>query len=160
MCYEDGSPEGAFYADNVCPLAGGAISLEPGGQFELSGAPVGTWLQKYRDGKMAFGLSLWGPDYPDPADYLAFLPGELVGTRAGWKKGSDRTLEALGARVRVTTGAAARTRLYRQIQRRLNAVGPYFPLIQPTQLFVATRDLRNAVFHPVYQIDVTQAAPR
>jgi hypothetical protein len=26
MCYEDGSPEGAFYADNVCPLAGGAIS--------------------------------------------------------------------------------------------------------------------------------------
>jgi hypothetical protein len=26
MCYEDGSPEGSFYADNVCPLAGGAIS--------------------------------------------------------------------------------------------------------------------------------------
>jgi hypothetical protein len=26
MCYEDGSPEGALYADNVCPLAGGAIS--------------------------------------------------------------------------------------------------------------------------------------
>jgi hypothetical protein len=25
---------------------------------------------------------------------------------------------------------------------------------------VATADLKNAVFHPVYQIDVTQAAPR
>ena len=46
-----------------------------GFNVELAGAPVGTWLQKYRDGKMAFGLSLWGPDYPDPADYLAFMPG-------------------------------------------------------------------------------------
>jgi peptide/nickel transport system substrate-binding protein len=127
---------------------------------ELSGAPVGTWLQKYRDGKMAFGLSLWGPDYPDPADYLAFLPGELVGVRAGWQKGSDPALEALGARARVATDVKTRTTLYRQIQQRLNAVGPFFPLIQPTQVFVATADLKNAVFHPVYQIDVTQAAPR
>jgi len=131
-----------------------------GFDVELSGAPVGTWLQKYRDGKMAFGLSLWGPDYPDPADYLAFLPGELVGTRAGWPKGSDKTLATLGAKVRVTTGAAARTALYRQIQQRLNSVGPYFPLIQPTQVFVATTDLKNAVFHPVYQIDVTQVGAK
>ncbi len=131
-----------------------------GFDVELSGAPVGTWLQKYRDGKMAFGLSLWGPDYPDPADYLAFLPGELVGTRAGWPKGSDKTLATLGAKVRVTTGVAARTTLYRSIQQRLNAVGPYFPLIQPTQVFVATTDLKNAVFHPVYQIDVTQVGAK
>ena len=52
---------------------------EIGVKVELAGAPVGTWLDKYRSGKMAFGLSLWGPDYPDPADYLAFMPGELVG---------------------------------------------------------------------------------
>jgi len=136
-------------------------NLEAAGfDIELSGAPVGTWLQKYRDGKMAFGLSLWGPDYPDPADYLAFLPGELVGTRAGWPKSADATLAKLGTTVRVTTAAAARTRLYRQIQRRLNAVGPYFPLIQPTQVFVATTDLKNAVFHPVYQIDVTQVSAK
>jgi peptide/nickel transport system substrate-binding protein len=133
---------------------------EVGFDVELSGAPVGTWLQKYRDGKMAFGLSLWGPDYPDPADYLVFLPGELVGTRTGWKKGGDPTVEALGDRARVATDDRTRTTLYRQIQRRLNAVGPVFPLIQPTQVFVATSDLRNAVFNAVYQIDVTRAAPR
>jgi peptide/nickel transport system substrate-binding protein len=127
---------------------------------ELSGAPVGTWLQKYRDGKMAFGLSLWGPDFPDPADYLAFMPGELVGLRVGWPKGADTALEALAAKARVTTDAKARTTLYQQIQRRLNTSGPYFPLIQPTQVFVATADLKNAVFNPLYQIDVTQAAPK
>ena len=47
---------------------------------------------------MAFGLSLWGPDYPDPADYLAFTPGQLVGLRAGWPKGSDPAIEALAAK--------------------------------------------------------------
>ena len=67
---------------------------EVGLQIELAGAPVGTWLDKYRSGKMAFGLSLWGPDYPDPADYLAFMPGELVGLRVGWKKGSRRGARA------------------------------------------------------------------
>ena len=74
-----------------------------GFKVDLAGAPVGTWLQKYRDGKMAFGLSLWGPDFPDPLDYLAFMPGELVGTRAGWPAGSDAAIEQLAARARVTS---------------------------------------------------------
>jgi peptide/nickel transport system substrate-binding protein len=131
-----------------------------GMNIDLSGSPVGTWLQKYRDGKMAFGLSLWGPDYPDPADYLNFLPGELVGVRAGWPAGSDPTLEKLGAKARVTTNAAARTKLYQQIQQKLNQDGPFVPLLQPTQVFVATTDLKGAVFNPVYQIDVTQVSAK
>jgi peptide/nickel transport system substrate-binding protein len=128
-------------------------------KVELGGAPVGTWLDKYRNGTMAFGLSLWGPDYPDPADYLAFMPGELVGTRVGWPKGSDPALERLAARARVTTSDAARAPIYRQIQQRLNASGPYFPLIQPTQVFASTKDLRGAVFNALYQIDVRLSRP-
>jgi peptide/nickel transport system substrate-binding protein len=131
-----------------------------GFHIDLAGAPVGTWLQKYRDGKMAFGLSLWGPDYPDPLDYLAFMPGDLVGTRAGWPAGSDAKIERLAARARVTTKATARQTVYRQIQRRLNAVGPFVPLLQPVQVFVSTRDLKGAVFNAVYQVDVTQVAPK
>ena len=128
-------------------------------KVELAGAPVGTWLDKYRNGTMAFGLSLWGPDYPDPADYLAFMPGELVGTRVGWPKGSDPALERLAARARVTTSDAARAPIYRQIQQRLNQTGPYFPLIQPTQVFASTKDLRGAVFNPLYSIDVRLPRP-
>jgi peptide/nickel transport system substrate-binding protein len=127
---------------------------------ELAGSPVGTWLQRYRDGNMAFGLSLWGPDYPDPADYLAFMPGELVGLRAGWPAGSEKTVEALAAKVRVTTNDAAREKLYQTIQRRLNAYGPFFPLLQPTQVFVSTKDLATAKFNAVYSIDVTQTKPK
>jgi peptide/nickel transport system substrate-binding protein len=130
-----------------------------GVKVELAGAPVGTWLDKYRNGTMAFGLSLWGPDYPDPADYLAFMPGELVGTRVGWPKGSDQALERLAARARVTTSDAARAPIYRQIQQRLNQTGPYFPLIQPTQVFAGTSDLRGAVFNALYSIDVRLPRP-
>jgi peptide/nickel transport system substrate-binding protein len=132
---------------------------EAGINVQLAGAPTSTWLDKYRSGKMAFGLSLWGPDYPDPADYLVFAPGELVGLRVGWPKGGDAALERLAARARVTTSDAARAPIYRLIQRRLNQSGPYFPLIQPTQVFAATSDLRGAVFNPLYQIDVRAPRP-
>ena len=87
------------------------------------------------------------------------MPGELVGTRVGWPKGADPALEALAARARVTTSDRARAPMYRQIQNRLNQTGPYFPLIQPTQVFAATSDLRGAVFNPLYSIDVRLPAP-
>jgi peptide/nickel transport system substrate-binding protein len=130
-----------------------------GFSVDLSGAPTSNWLQKYRDGKMAFGLSLWGPDFPDPADYLTFAPGQLVGLRVGWPKGSDSAIEKLAATALITTAPAARKTLYQQYQRELNARGPYFPLMQPSQVFVATTDLKNAVFNAVYQIDVTNVSP-
>jgi peptide/nickel transport system substrate-binding protein len=108
---------------------------------------------------MAFGLSLWGPDFPDPADYLVFAPGQLVGLRAGWPAGSDAAVEKLAAKALVTTANGPRKVLYQQMQRQLNQRGPYFPLMQPVQVFVSTSDLRNAVYNAVYSVDVTQVAP-
>ncbi len=136
-------------------------SLQAAGfKVDLSGSPTGTWLTKYRDGKMAFGLSLWGPDYPDPADYLAFTPGQLVGIRAGWPKGGDPAIEKLAAKALVTTAAKDRKSLYQQIQTQLNERGPFMPLLQPTQVFVATSDLTNAVYNSVYSLDVTKVSPK
>jgi hypothetical protein len=37
---------------------------------------------------------------------------------------------------------------------------PAVPLLQPTQVFASTQDLKNAVFNAVYQVDVTQVAPK
>jgi peptide/nickel transport system substrate-binding protein len=128
--------------------------------IQLSGSPTSNWLTAYRSGQMAFGLSLWGPDYPDPADYLTFAPGQLVGLRAGWATGSDPTIENLAAKALVTTNPAQRKAIYQQIQTDLNASGPYFPLMQPTQVFVSTSDLKNAVFNAEYDVDVTQVSPK
>ena len=130
-----------------------------GFKITLAGSPTTTWLNVYRSGKMALGLSLWGPDYPDPADYLVFAPGNLVGLRAGWPKGSDSAVEKLAATALVATKANVRQGIYRAYQRLLNQSGPYFPLIQPTQVFVSTKDLMGAVYNAEYDTNITQIAP-
>jgi peptide/nickel transport system substrate-binding protein len=127
--------------------------------INLSGSPYSNWVDSYRSGKTPLGLSLWGPDYPDPADYLVFTPGQLVGLRAGWPKGADAAIEKLAAKAAVTTAPAARAVIYRSIQRLLNQSGPFFPLIQPTQVFVSTKDVKGAVYNPVYTVDTLQASP-
>ena len=130
-----------------------------GFKITLSGSPTSNWLDVYRSGKMALGLSLWGPDYPDPADYLVFAPGNLVGLRAGWPAGSNAAIEGVANRALVTTNTAARKAIYQNFQRLLNAGGPFFPLIQPTQVFVATKDLKGAVYNAEYDTNITQITP-
>jgi len=133
---------------------------QAGMNVTLSGSPTGTWLTNYRSGKMAFGLSLWGPDYADPADYLAFTPGNLVGLRAGWPNGSDPAIEKLAAQALVATNPVKRKALYQAIQQQLNQRGPYFPLIQPVQVFVHTTDLKGAVYNAVYTVDPLAISPK
>ena len=66
--------------------------------MELARRPSPRLLDNYRNGKEEMGLWYWGPDYPGPDDYLAFLPGSLAANRANWGAGADKALEALGAR--------------------------------------------------------------
>jgi peptide/nickel transport system substrate-binding protein len=106
------------------------------------------------------GLWLWAPDYADPADYLVFTPGKLIALHVGWPTGSDPTIERLAQRAAVATAPSVRKALYRRIQRELNARGPFVPLIQPTQVFVTTRDTAGAVFSGAYDVDVTQVFPK
>jgi peptide/nickel transport system substrate-binding protein len=114
-----------------------------GFNIEISGSPTRTSSTTTGPGSRRSGLSLWGPDYPDPADYLVFTPGQLVGLRAGWPKGESPTIEKLAAKAAVTTAPAARGAVYRSIQRLLNQSSPFFPLIQPTQVFVSSKDLEG-----------------
>src|SRR5258705_1623711 len=103
----------------------------------LAPASVQAALETYRGGKEEMGLWQWGPDYPDPSDYLNFLPGQLVGLRAGWAAGADPALEKLGAQGSSSTDNTARGQLFQQIQRQMNTGGPVFPLIQPGQAVAA-----------------------
>ncbi len=123
----------------------------------LTGSPISTALADYRAGTEQLGLWLWGPDYPDPNDYLVFLPGQLVGLRAGWAAGADPSLEALGVQASSSTDNTARGHLFQQIQRQLNTDGPFFPLIQPGQVVVATKGVTGADYNPTWTIDVAGA---
>ncbi|MFC4535458.1 ABC transporter substrate-binding protein [Sphaerisporangium dianthi] len=127
---------------------------EVGITVELAPAPVATALDNYRNGKEELGLWYWGPDYPDPTDYLAFLPGKTVGLRAGWKAGADKDLESLGDKAASTIGDDTRKQLYTDIQNKLNASGPFIPLIQPSQNIVTAASVTGLQFHPVWTVDV------
>ena len=120
----------------------------------LKGSPVATSLNTYRAGTEQLGLWYWGPDYPDPNDYLVFLPGATVGLRSGWPAGANNALTALGKKASVATAPAARKPLFQKIQQNMNASGPFYPLIQPGQVVASSKNLTNATFNVLYWIDV------
>lgn len=121
--------------------------------IKLKPAPLATSLPNYRDGKEQMGLWLWGADYADPSDYLTFLPGETVGLRAGWAKGSDAALSALGDQAAVTTDSDARGKLYQQIQQKLNEGGPFMQLFQTAQVAVTAKSVSGFVFNPIWTVE-------
>jgi peptide/nickel transport system substrate-binding protein len=121
---------------------------------QLQGQSIQVALSSYRGGQEQMGLWYWGPDFPDPADYLNFLPGALVGLRAGWAKGADPSLEALGTTAASTTQNTARQTLYQQIQRSMNTSGPFMPLIQPAQILVGATSLKNLQSNALWLVDL------
>jgi peptide/nickel transport system substrate-binding protein len=124
-------------------------------KVNLAGKPIATSLANYRAGTEQLGLWLWGPDYPDPNDYLVFLPGQLVGLRAGWAAGSDAPLEALGRKAGSTADPVARGKLFQQVQTQLNQRGPFFPLFQPGQVVASSKNLTGVVYNAQFQLDVS-----
>jgi peptide/nickel transport system substrate-binding protein len=127
---------------------------EVGITVDLQPAPVTTALDNYRNGKEEMGLWYWGPDYPDPSDYLAFLPGKTVGLRAGWKEGAAKDLESLGEKAAAAIGDDARKAAYVDVQTKLNEAGPFVPLIQPSQNIVAAASVTGIEYHPVWTVDI------
>jgi peptide/nickel transport system substrate-binding protein len=122
---------------------------------QLQGQSIQVALNSYRAGQEPMGLWYWGPDFPDPADYLNFLPGALVGLRANWVKGADPSLEALGTQAASNT-TAARAALYQQIQTSMNSSGPFMPLIQPAQILVGAKSLKNLQSNALWLVDLSE----
>jgi peptide/nickel transport system substrate-binding protein len=126
---------------------------EVGITVNLNGQPSSIATPNYRGAKYRLGLAGWAPDFPDPNNYQAFLPGQLVGKRAGWLAGAAPDIEALGAKAGATPDNATRGQLYQQLQTLLNQKSPMLPLIQPGQSVVATKNLTNVIYSPVWYLD-------
>jgi peptide/nickel transport system substrate-binding protein len=123
---------------------------------QLQGQSIQVALNSYRGGQEAMGLWYWGPDFPDPSDYLNFLPGALVGLRAGWIKGADPALEHMGATAASTTQNSARATLYQQIQRSMNSSSPFMPLIQPAQILVGATSVKNLQSNALWLVNLSE----
>ena len=128
--------------------------------IDLVGKPVNAFLKSYAAGQHAMSQSYWAPDFPDPNDYLVFLPGGHTAMRVNWKAGMDPVLEKLGKRAAVTVGDKQRKALFLQIGHRMNQTAPFYPLFQPAQAIVSSKNLTNAVIGSVWPLDVRAVGTR
>jgi peptide/nickel transport system substrate-binding protein len=113
-------------------------------------------VQNYRGGKDQMGLFSWAPDYPDPNDYLAFVPGGTVGLRAGWPAAASPALASLAAAAGDTTESQARGAQFVTLQQKLNLESPIYPLVFPGESIVTTSGLTGAQFSSVWYLDFSQ----
>jgi peptide/nickel transport system substrate-binding protein len=121
---------------------------------DLAPAPVATELDAYRNGTEAIGLWYWGPDYPDPSDYLVFTPGDVVGLRAGWAAGANPAITKLADAARVGGSDAQRQTQFETLMKALNESGPFIPLIQPGNNIAAKTSVTGIVYNAVWTIDI------
>ena len=126
---------------------------EVGIPVTLDGQPSAISTPNYRGGKNQMGLYGWAPDYPDPNDYLPFLPDQLVGKRAGWLAAADPALVDAGNKAGSTADIQSRGQQFQAIQKTLNESSPIFPLLNAGQSVVSTKNLTHVDYSPVWYID-------
>ncbi|MDR1513825.1 MAG: ABC transporter substrate-binding protein [Propionibacteriaceae bacterium] len=121
---------------------------------DLAPAPFATEVDAYRAGKEQIGLWYWNPDYMDPANYLAFGPGQSVGLRANWKSDANVAI-AEQVREAYTTGEqGARKALFEDWGKAMNAESPFVPLLQPGSNVAYQPSVTNVSYNPVWLINV------
>ncbi|QDZ15664.1 ABC transporter substrate-binding protein [Humibacter ginsenosidimutans] len=126
---------------------------EAGIKVTLAPGPVATVLDSYRNGTLQSGIMYWGPDFPDPSDYLVFSPGQSLGLRAGWKAGADATVTD-AANAAASASGAARVPAFESWQKAMNATGPFVPLVQPGQYVVTANTITSVPLNPVWTVDL------
>jgi peptide/nickel transport system substrate-binding protein len=108
---------------------------------------IGPALQKYRDGKSPFGLWLWGPDFVDPIDRIAFTPGGNVGLRVNWTE--DKASPALNDAVKRAKGVTAdadRNAAFTEIQQIMLDESPFVFLVQSGTQVAYNADIKGFVY--------------
>jgi peptide/nickel transport system substrate-binding protein len=124
--------------------------------LDLHGLPISTALQQYRNGKFQIGVWNWPADYPDASDFLVYLPGEVIGKRAGWLPDSSPAAQRLIEQANEAESqqdAVKRAALYQQVDKALAEVGPYVPLFQPAAPYAFRSNLRGVTFNSMWGPD-------
>ena len=149
----DLAKHGIAFADVAAKVQ--ADLKEVGIDVVLEPAPVQTNSELYRSGALEMGIAWWGPDFPDPSNYLLFEPGKLVGLRAGWPDGAAPEVTEIGAKAATTTDQDERADLYQEWQMKMNEVSPFIGLFQPATSLVSTKELAPLAYNPMWTVDLS-----
>ncbi len=129
--------------------AGFKVTLKPG--------DLQTELANYRAAKEGLGLWMWGADFPDTNDRLAFLPEGIVGKRMGWTNAtSDETIQKLRDQAAVETDPKKRVEVWDKIQAYLVDNSPVVGLIQPARNVAVRKNITGYVYNNVFLVNPYQ----
>lgn len=97
----------------------------------------------------------WGIDYNDPNVQLEFLPGGVVGLRAGWTADMNQELAGLYQKAVNETNNDARATVLGDIQDKMYEDGPFIFIAQaPAHIGYNTRLTGVRISDP-YALDLT-----
>jgi peptide/nickel transport system substrate-binding protein len=149
----DATPNGVSFASVAQKVKSDLDKI--GIDVTLDGRPAVTFLKNYAAGENQLSVSYWGPDYPDPNDYLVYAPGSTGrAANAKWTKDMAPEIAALGAKAGSTLDDDTRGGLFQDFQRKLNEDSPFFPLFQPAQAIAGSKNLSNVVLDPTYTLNI------
>lgn len=137
--------------------------------LKLTPQPSATALDTFRSHTYQAGLALWGADFPDASDYIAFGPDQNVGLRAGWATAAgakaDKALSASGVDVAsadqiepmfdkamTTADSTARQTAWEDVQKQMNKTGPFIPVLQPGSQLVFSKSVSGVVYNPLWTV--------
>lgn len=126
-----------------------------GVNLKLNPQPSSTSLDSFRSGKSQAGVAYWGADYPDPADYLVFAPGQSLAKRAAWTEAASPNSSKLAAAAGAASGDEARAAAYVKLQQQLNIDGPFIPLFLPAKNTVVSSTLKSVQVNPILGVEIS-----
>jgi peptide/nickel transport system substrate-binding protein len=124
-----------------------------GVNLKLNPQPSATSLDSFRSGKAQAGVAYWGADYPDPADYLTFAPGQGLAQRAAWTAAQAPASAKLAEAAASASGDTARAVAYQKLQKQMNVDGPFIPLFLPAHTLVYSSTLNGVYLNPIWNLD-------
>jgi peptide/nickel transport system substrate-binding protein len=119
----------------------------------LIGRPIATHLAVRAAGGLQVNVGLQSINYPDPANYLAYCPGQ---PQAGYVAFVDPVSTKICSLAQTTMDDKKRAAYYQELQLRWNTSGPYMPIMQPPAVLVGSANLTGLAVNGIWNVDVAK----
>jgi peptide/nickel transport system substrate-binding protein len=123
---------------------------------EIKTGEVGVVIEDYRNGKTPFLVMHWSPDYYDLSNQLAFIPGDIVGTRANWKPEANAELVSLAEQAKVEIDDTKRAEISEKMQEIIAENSPYAFLVQHPKSFAVSSSLEGAAYNDLFKLTLNE----
>ena len=124
--------------------------------LELAPAPFTTQIDEYVNGREAFSIWFWGPDYADSANFLPFAAGDKVGLRAGWTAEMSPESVTLATAAADATSVDEREAAFSAFAQGLQDSGPFVPLIVPGSNIATASSITGVSYNSTWTMDIAE----